>query len=37
LVYAAVLAGLFGVRLWFFYTKRAAAAPVVAASASQAT
>ncbi len=37
LVYAAVLAVLFGVRLWFFYTKPAAVAPVVAASASQPT
>jgi sulfoxide reductase heme-binding subunit YedZ len=37
LVYAAVLAVLFGVRLWFFYTKPAAAAPVAAASASQPT
>ena len=37
LVYAAVLAVLFGVRLWFFYTKSAAAAPVAAASASQPT
>ena len=31
LVYAAVLAVLFGLRLWFFYTKRAAVAPVAAA------
>ena len=37
LVYAAVLAVLFGVRLWFFYTKPAAAARVAAASASQPT
>ena len=37
LVYAAVLAVLFGLRLWFFYTKRAAAAPVAAARASQPT
>ena len=37
LVYAAVLAVLLGIRLWFFYTKRSAAAPVAAASASQPT